>query len=729
MVEDIAIKGVEPKKRDLEEILSRVKQPPVNNSGARYPSRFESTFPVRKATEEIDFTNYTKRSQSGLQELAKSLETHCLLEPIVLSYNTFEDSWKIIDGRRRFGASYIAGFDYVPVKIFYDLPPEIEERLMVALNSTKEKISSADIANFASQIKKYIVNFNKRHVASPIPTTNKAVGKILSRSPDTISQYNYFNRLPSLIKDFIKGHPDQRLFSKGVSISKAINDPDAQLEFFNFLKERILDDDLKRKKKEEMKRSSKKFTTNDLLDLKPMSKSDFEKDLTSFAQEHNNREAYEQENGKGALYMTSSKAKKSSTNPSTRFIKSVNEVHKYVTNFKKLVDLSSEFSQDFLDANFNGVSKDEFIKNLTDTYAAVVSSADEHIKSAVLTFLNKEDVTDNEEYMSFIKTKRKGGKQNGDYVLRAIGEEELELPIDKVRLAPRQVRTSYNDSSIDDLADEMSLVGQVKPGLVKPVYDSDGSLKHYIVIYGHRRYKAAKKAGLQTYTAFVRDDLESIDAGLLQSIEDLSEKDTPLERARKLYSQYDLIRQQRAINGDEFTQEEFIRTHRSLQSPKTMRDYFDLLSLPEELQYCVDKKLLSKANALLAKDLSKDAQFSILYNALVNNLSGHKIKSIINENLNKEKLERDHGVVQQSMFADETKSYVISLNQFESKLKGLFSNFANFAKVNASAPYMQNGQGTAVYLAMAKLTKEVGTLNGSSSIQISESYTRILGNQ
>ncbi|MBN1175523.1 ParB/RepB/Spo0J family partition protein [Candidatus Woesearchaeota archaeon] len=713
--------------------MNEVTSLPENISGAKHLSRTVSAYPLSKIVDEFDLTNYVKRSLSGLQDLAKSLEEYGLLEPITLHYDSDNDKWEMIDGRRRTGASYILGVDYVPVKIFYNLPLAVKERLVVSLNALKEEISAPDLAAWTNELEGYIRNYNVLHLDSPIPLTNKAIGQILSRSPDTVSNYRTFNALPDLIKEFIKTHPKQRLFSKGVAISKKIIEPDAQIEFFDFLKKQLAKDEENKKALSDIKSKKEDFhiSVDDVAQLQPMSRTKFNSYLINFAEEKNNPDRYTDESGNSIVYMKQLKETKSTSNDSTRFIKKINEIKKYISNFKKLLDISSDFTQDFSDNKFSGLSKNDFIKQLYDMYSSALSDAPEKLQNAVYTFLTKEDESDTKTYLDYIKSKRKGSKQNGDLVLRAIGDEEVQVPINRIRLADSQVRTTYDSESLENLAEEMALIGQVKPGLLKPVYDDPNY--DYEVIYGHRRFKAANMAKLKTYSAYIRDDLDAVDIGLLQSIEDLSEKDSPLERAKKLYSHYELIKSQKEIQGEDYSQEDFIKTHRSLQSPKTMREAFALLSLPHELQYCVDKKLLSKANALLASKLSPDDQFSVLYNSLVGQQSPQKIKKSIKTKISNQELAKK-GISQMSMFDDSKNSYSTSLAQFENHLLGLFNAFVSYASkysVNNSSKRsrikspLDNGLGKAVYMTMATLIKEIKPLNGGLSVDLSAKYSRI----
>jgi ParB family chromosome partitioning protein len=101
----------------------------------------------------------------------------------------------------------------------------------------------------------------------------------------------------------------------------------------------------------------------------------------------------------------------------------------------------------------------------------------------------------------------------------------LEVPVEAVAPNPRQPRTVFEDESLDALALSIQEVGILQPIVVRKT--SAG----FELIAGERRLRAAKRAGLATVPAVVRDsdDAESLREALIENIhrEDLN----PIELA------------------------------------------------------------------------------------------------------------------------------------------------------------------------------------------------------
>jgi ParB family chromosome partitioning protein len=101
------------------------------------------------------------------------------------------------------------------------------------------------------------------------------------------------------------------------------------------------------------------------------------------------------------------------------------------------------------------------------------------------------------------------------------------IPVELVDANPRQPRTSFDDESIQGLAESVRERGILQPILVRPVAGG-----RYELIAGERRWRAAQLAGLEELPALVRDrdDAEALEVALIENMarEDLN----PVEEAR-----------------------------------------------------------------------------------------------------------------------------------------------------------------------------------------------------
>jgi ParB family transcriptional regulator, chromosome partitioning protein len=107
-------------------------------------------------------------------------------------------------------------------------------------------------------------------------------------------------------------------------------------------------------------------------------------------------------------------------------------------------------------------------------------------------------------------------------------EDELrDLPVDIVVPNPDQPRRSFDEESLEALAESLRARGVLQPVLVRPVPGGTFQL-----VAGERRWRAARLAGLETIPALVRahDDAASLELALIENMarEDLN----PVDAAR-----------------------------------------------------------------------------------------------------------------------------------------------------------------------------------------------------
>jgi ParB family chromosome partitioning protein len=109
------------------------------------------------------------------------------------------------------------------------------------------------------------------------------------------------------------------------------------------------------------------------------------------------------------------------------------------------------------------------------------------------------------------------------------GSALREVPISSIRPNTLQPRTHFDEEAMSALAASIREVGVLQPVLVKQLR---GGTDEYELIAGERRWRAARRAGLQTIPALVREvsaDASSLEQALVENLhrEDLG----PLEEA------------------------------------------------------------------------------------------------------------------------------------------------------------------------------------------------------
>jgi ParB family chromosome partitioning protein len=155
-----------------------------------------------------------------------------------------------------------------------------------------------------------------------------------------------------------------------------------------------------------------------------------------------------------------------------------------------------------------------------------------------------------------------------------------QVPVASIRPNRYQPRSRFDEEELSALAESIREVGVLQPVLVRPIGDE------YELVAGERRWRAARRVGLQTIPAVVRetDDTAALEHALIENLQrsDLN----PIEEAAA-YQQ--LI-------------EEFQLTHEQVagrvgQSRASVSNKLRLLQLPPAVQRLVQERQLDMGHA------------------------------------------------------------------------------------------------------------------------------------
>lgn len=188
------------------------------------------------------------------------------------------------------------------------------------------------------------------------------------------------------------------------------------------------------------------------------------------------------------------------------------------------------------------------------------------------------------------KTRRSGlGKGLGSLIPADVEGDEgtfRELNVDEVTPNRYQPRDHFDEESLSALAASIAEVGVIQPIVVR-ASDDDG----YELIAGERRWRAAKRAGLPSIPAIIRDsdDLASLETAV---VENLHRQDLNALEEAAAYQQL--------IEDFAFTQDQIAT--RVGRSRSAVANTIRLLHLPAPVQRLVIEGQLSAghARALLA---------------------------------------------------------------------------------------------------------------------------------
>jgi ParB family transcriptional regulator, chromosome partitioning protein len=76
----------------------------------------------------------------------------------------------------------------------------------------------------------------------------------------------------------------------------------------------------------------------------------------------------------------------------------------------------------------------------------------------------------------------------------------VQVPIDKIRPDDAQTRRDFDVEKLEELAASVKAVGILEPMELRP---DPQAPSHFIIVFGERRWRAAKLAGLATVPAIV----------------------------------------------------------------------------------------------------------------------------------------------------------------------------------------------------------------------------------
>ena len=156
-----------------------------------------------------------------------------------------------------------------------------------------------------------------------------------------------------------------------------------------------------------------------------------------------------------------------------------------------------------------------------------------------------------------------------------------EIPLASIQANPHQPRSHFDEETLASLTDSIKVLGVLQPVLVRAT-----GLETYELIAGERRWRAARRAGLQTIPALVKtvEDRGSLEQALVENLhrQDLN----PLEEAAAY---------QQLIEDFHLTQEEV--GSRVGKSRASITNTLRLLQLPPIIQKAVAESQLSAGHA------------------------------------------------------------------------------------------------------------------------------------
>jgi len=254
------------------------------------------------------------------------------------------------------------------------------------------------------------------------------------------------------------------------------------------------------------------------------------------------------------------------------------------------------------------------------------------------------------------------GKGLGSLIPEKIENEILEVKIENIVPNKYQMRTEFNNDKIIELADSIK-----ENGLVQPIVVTKAGRK-YMLIAGERRWRAAKKAGLESIQCIEKemDNENYLTISLIENIQ--RENLSPVEEA----AAYD-----RMINEFSMTQQEI--SEKVGKSRSAIANTLRILSLPRELRDLIDQEKITAGHAralLVIKDPNKRKKLA---------------EKIIKEKLTVRETEK-----LASMAAGTAKTIrkQVSISKIDPETKKIEENFEKILGTKVNIKVNKKGQGT-----------------------------------
>lgn len=195
-------------------------------------------------------------------------------------------------------------------------------------------------------------------------------------------------------------------------------------------------------------------------------------------------------------------------------------------------------------------------------------------------------------------------------------EDVKEINLDELRSNPYQPRKVFDEDKLNELSESIKEFGIFEPIIVKK------SIRGYEIVAGERRSLAAKKAGLKTIPAIIRDftDDEMMTIALLENIQ--RENLNVIEEANAYKNMLETMN---------LTQEELAKKLGKSRSHIT--NILGILKLPRKVQDLVLNNKISMGHARALSKLNDEQEIFDMANRIVSeNMSVRTLEDEINNN-------------------------------------------------------------------------------------------------
>ncbi len=189
-----------------------------------------------------------------------------------------------------------------------------------------------------------------------------------------------------------------------------------------------------------------------------------------------------------------------------------------------------------------------------------------------------------------------------------------ELPVMKIEPRQDQPRRRFDEEALEELADSIAKHGVIQPITVRPQESG-----YYQIIAGERRWRAARKAGLETVPVHILtvDEQKAMEMALVENLqrEDLN----PIEEAQG----YEILQQTYGMTQEEVAQSVG-------KSRPAIANSMRLLMLSEDVRRLVEEGELSAGHARALLPLEHpDVQMNVAQTIIAKKLSVRRAEALV----------------------------------------------------------------------------------------------------
>ncbi len=196
------------------------------------------------------------------------------------------------------------------------------------------------------------------------------------------------------------------------------------------------------------------------------------------------------------------------------------------------------------------------------------------------------------------------------------GERVVYLPLSSISANVNQPRKSFDDDSLNELAESIK-----SQGVIQPIIVEEYAPGKYSIIAGERRYRASKIAGLEHIPSIIKSlgEIQRMEVSLIENVQ--RENLNPIEEA---------FAYQYLIQKSGYTQEEVAKKVGKSRSAVT--NSIRLLNLPDTIKDDLISGLITSGHARAILSLINPSDQMLLRNKIVeNDLSVREAESLAEE--------------------------------------------------------------------------------------------------